>query len=314
LDIFFFSYRSHPSNVGCLTTANIHHVSLGNNHTLDFEIKGLEETCETLDKSGISYVGQSFYSIILTGFRFVFLGAGKTRSDALGPVYLDIPLTSENAKPVSVNPTVPRSSKSLRVGFLSLSDHPSDWRSVPSFHLLPHYDLSKLSAHLGPLIATARSNSDLVIFSIHWGPNYQWIPDKKIQELGRWLIHEGVDVIHGHSSHHIQGIEIVERRNGSFGLILYGCGDFVDDYAVDEQYRNDLGALFQLNISISEVTKSIQLHSLSIFPTRCSNFQVNRLNFEDNDWKWIKDKFIQLSHIGNRTWKIGQNSQLSIDI
>jgi poly-gamma-glutamate capsule biosynthesis protein CapA/YwtB (metallophosphatase superfamily) len=202
----------------------------------------------------------------------------------------------------------------LRVGFLSASDHPSDWCSIPSFHLLSHYDLGRLSAHLGPLIATARSNSDLVIFSIHWGPNYQWIPDKKIQELGRWLIHEGVDIIHGHSSHHIQGIEIVERRNGSFGLILYGCGDFVDDYAVDEQYRNDLGALFQLNISISELSRSIQLHSLEIFPTRCSNFQVNRLNFEDNDWKWIKDKFIQLSYIGNRTWKIGQNSQLSIDI
>ncbi len=53
----FFSYRTHPANVACLTTANIHHVSLANNHTLDFGVKGLEETCETLDKSGISYVG-----------------------------------------------------------------------------------------------------------------------------------------------------------------------------------------------------------------------------------------------------------------
>ncbi len=56
--IYCFSYRSHPSNVACLTTANIHHVSLGNNHILDFGIKGLEETCETLDRFGISYVGE----------------------------------------------------------------------------------------------------------------------------------------------------------------------------------------------------------------------------------------------------------------
>jgi poly-gamma-glutamate synthesis protein (capsule biosynthesis protein) len=54
----FFSYRTHPDNINCLTAANIHHVSLANNHTLDFQIKGLEETCETLDKAGISYVGQ----------------------------------------------------------------------------------------------------------------------------------------------------------------------------------------------------------------------------------------------------------------
>ena len=53
-----YSYRTHPANLACLTMANIHHVSLANNHTLDFGIQGLEETCESLDKSGISYVGQ----------------------------------------------------------------------------------------------------------------------------------------------------------------------------------------------------------------------------------------------------------------
>ncbi len=53
-----FSYRTHPANFACLTTANIHHVSIANNHTLDFGIKGFEETCESLDEHGISYVGQ----------------------------------------------------------------------------------------------------------------------------------------------------------------------------------------------------------------------------------------------------------------
>ena len=57
------SYRTHPANVACLTAANIHHVSLANNHTLDFGIKGLEQTSETLRKCNISYVGESSYSI-----------------------------------------------------------------------------------------------------------------------------------------------------------------------------------------------------------------------------------------------------------
>jgi poly-gamma-glutamate capsule biosynthesis protein CapA/YwtB (metallophosphatase superfamily) len=135
------------------------------------------------------------------------------------------------------------------------------------------------------------------------------------------MINEGVDLIHGHSSHHIQGIEIVERKNQTCGLILYGCGDFVDDYAIDQQYRNDLGALFQLHLTIlplsleeNRKSKSIRLQSLSIFPTRCSNFQVNRLNFEDNDWTWIKEKLVQLSNIDGMTWTIGQNNQLLLDI
>ena len=215
-------------------------------------------------------------------------------------MYLDIPLNNENGK-------------SIRVSFLSASDHPSDWHSVPSFHLLNNSDLPTLCSHLGPLIATARSNSDLVIFSIHWGPNYQWIPDKKIKELGRWLIHEGVDIIHGHSSHHIQGIEIIERQNGSIGFIIYGCGDFVDDYALNEQYRNDLSAIFQLNISFKE-SQLIELHSISIFPTRCEHFQVNQLNFNDKDWKWIKEKLIELSDIGKRKWNIEKNGELFIQI
>jgi poly-gamma-glutamate capsule biosynthesis protein CapA/YwtB (metallophosphatase superfamily) len=59
--MFIFSYRTHPANLACLNAANIHHVSLANNHTLDFGIKGLEETCESLEKFGISYVGQSVY-------------------------------------------------------------------------------------------------------------------------------------------------------------------------------------------------------------------------------------------------------------
>jgi len=127
------------------------------------------------------------------------------------------------------------------------------------------------------------------------------------------MINQGVDVIHGHSSHHIQGVQIIERKNQTRGLILYGCGDFVDDYAIDEQYRNDLSGIFRLNLS-SDNRKSIRLHSLSVFPTRCSNFQVNQLPQEDPDWTWIKDKLVQLSNIGEKTWTIGQNREILLDI
>jgi len=48
-----------------------------------------------------------------------------------------------------------------------------------------------------------------------------------------------VDVIHGTSSHHIQGIEVHRGKP-----ILYGCGDFIDDYATDAEYRNDLSFLY----------------------------------------------------------------------
>lgn len=134
------------------------------------------------------------------------------------------------------------------------------------------------------------------------------------------MIHQGVDIIHGHSSHHIQGIETVQRQNGTNGLIIYGCGDFIDDYAIDEQYRNDLGAIFQVHVSIpwtfpeNTNLKPIRLQSLSVFPTRCSNFQVNRLCLDDVDWTSVKEKLVQLSNVDRKMWTLGQKNEIILDI
>ncbi len=51
-----------------------------------------------------------------------------------------------------------------------------------------------------------------------------------------------MDVIHGHSSHHPRPIEVYRGK-----LILYGCGDLIDDYegiSGHEAYRTDLRLLY----------------------------------------------------------------------
>jgi poly-gamma-glutamate synthesis protein (capsule biosynthesis protein) len=42
----------------------------------------------------------------------------------------------------------------------------------------------------------------------------------------------GIDLVYGHSSHHVRLIEIDRDR-----LILYGCGDFIDDYEAISGYE-----------------------------------------------------------------------------
>jgi poly-gamma-glutamate capsule biosynthesis protein CapA/YwtB (metallophosphatase superfamily) len=52
----------------------------------------------------------------------------------------------------------------------------------------------------------------------------------------------GVDLVHGHSSHHPKAIEVYRNR-----LILYGCGDFITDYegiAGYESFRDDLVLMY----------------------------------------------------------------------
>jgi len=75
-----------------------------------------------------------------------------------------------------------------------------------------------------------------VVASIHWGDNWGY-------EIAHNLIdHAGVDIIHGHSSHHAKGIEVWHGKP-----VIYGCGDFINDYegiGGNEKYRSDLSLMY----------------------------------------------------------------------
>jgi poly-gamma-glutamate capsule biosynthesis protein CapA/YwtB (metallophosphatase superfamily) len=93
----------------------------------------------------------------------------------------------------------------------------------------------------------ARHEGDVIVVSIHWGSNWGYgVPGDQVR-FARRLIDGGVDVIHGHSSHHPRPIEVYRGK-----LILYGCGDCIDDYegiTDHEEYRDDLRLLYFASIS-----------------------------------------------------------------
>ncbi len=113
----------------------------------------------------------------------------------------------------------------------------------------------------------------MVIFTIHWGPNMRVRPMPNFREFARAVLDAGADVFWGHSAHLVQGIEIYKGKP-----ILYDTGDFIDDYTVDEWERNDLSALFLVNIITPVV------HSLELVPVRISNMQVNLATGLDREW------------------------------
>ena len=87
-----------------------------------------------------------------------------------------------------------------------------------------------------------RDGAELVVLASHWGPNMVARPSPGIRALARGAIERGVDVYFGHSAHVVQGVEIHEGKP-----ILYDTGDFVDDYAVDPEMRNDWSFVFRLD-------------------------------------------------------------------
>ena len=77
----------------------------------------------------------------------------------------------------------------------------------------------------------------------------------------------GVDLVHGHSSHHVKGIEVHHGRP-----ILYGCGDLLTDYegiTSNAVYRGDLGLLYFVTFDAHGA-----LEKLEMVPTRMHRFRI----------------------------------------
>jgi poly-gamma-glutamate synthesis protein (capsule biosynthesis protein) len=145
-------------------------------------------------------------------------------------------------------------------------------------------DDGETRAAVGDTLDRARAHSpDLLVASLHWGPNMVETPPERFRTFARWLVDRGVDVVHGHSAHVFQGVEVYRGRP-----VLYDAGDFVDDYAVDDRLRNDRGFLFELS-----VTPAGEPVELGLRPTAIDDCAVHAA--DDDAAGWSRERMRRLS-------------------
>ena len=243
------NYRMNPDNIHCLTAAGIDVCSLANNHVLDWGYAGLAETIRTLQKAKITSAG-----------------AGRDMKEAEAPAVLEVP-------------------KKGRVIVFSLgmesSGIPSNWAAAPDKPgVLLLRNLSANSVlHMVSKVRDVKRHGDIVIASIHWGGNWGYkIPLEQIEFSRRLIDEAGVDVIHGHSSHHVKGIEVYADKP-----ILYSCGDFINDYegiGGYESFRGDLSLMYFVRMDPA----SGKLAELRMIPMQMGKFKVNRASSADAAW------------------------------
>lgn len=180
--------------------------STANNHVLDFLEVGLRQTLQSLDEVGI-----------------VHAGAGLDEAEAKAPAIVT-------------------TASGVRVGLIAASDHcscgsagwsagatePGMWQIATE----PGADWDELATAITEL----RARTDWVVVSLHWGPNWveAW-PLDRLRDLAAKLVEAGASVIVGHSAHHVLPIEHIDGVP-----VLYGTGDFIDDYSAVDGFRNDL--------------------------------------------------------------------------
>ncbi len=239
-----FNFRAQPDRVQCLVESRIDVCNLANNHILDFSKEGLIETIATLDGVGIEHVG-----------------AGKNEQEASEAVVIE--------------------KEGVRVGVIGFTDNEPGWEAKEDkcgTNYVKVGDIEKVKKQVERL----RGKVDVVVLTIHWGPNMRQRPSSQFRDFARKVIDAGVDIFHGHSAHLFQGIEVYKGR-----VILYDTGDFVDDYAVDRSLRNDESFLYLVEVDKGGVKK------VELVPVLISEMQVNKA--KGRDYERIVGKMRRLS-------------------
>jgi len=243
------NYRMSQENAACLSAAHIDCCVLANNHVLDWGRTGLLDTLTTLERLGIKVAG-----------------AGRNFDDAETPAVLE---TAGKGRVVVF-------------AFASTtSGTPRSWTAkpdAPGINVLS--DLSEMTAvRIADQIARVRQPGDVIVVSLHWGANWGFeIPEEQRRFAHTLIDQTGASIVYGHSSHHAKAMEVYHNR-----LILYGCGDFLNDYegiAGYDEYRDDLGLLYCADVE----PESGALAALEIVPLHIRKFQLVQPSSQDMSW------------------------------
>jgi poly-gamma-glutamate capsule biosynthesis protein CapA/YwtB (metallophosphatase superfamily) len=243
------NYRMHPGNIPVITTAGTDCCVLANNHILDWGEAGLLETLDTLERAGLSVAG-----------------AGRNLGAARAPAILEVAGKGR-----------------VLVFAMAATDSgvPRIWAADtarPGVHLLLDYSDRSIEA-IADQVEAIKQPGDIALASLHWGSNWGYAIPRKHRCFAHALIDRAsIDVVHGHSSHHPKGIEVYRDRP-----ILYGCGDFLNDYEGIpgyEQFRHDLVLMYFPTFD----ARTGRLLRLEMAPLQIRKFRLQRTSSADREW------------------------------
>lgn len=209
-----YSFRADPLVLSGLKNSGFKVVSVANNHAFDYKLGAFTDTLANLKTAGIAYTG-----------------GGNNFDEA------------HNGATMEIN--------GLKTTFLAYTDLlPSSTAATANQAGIAYLD----EAQMVKDIETAKTKSDLVIVSFHWGQEYQTKSNAHQQKIAAAAVAAGADLIIGHHPHVAQEIG---EMNGV--TVAYSLGNFIFDQNFSPETKNAL----ILNVKIAN-KKIVQVEPRTI--------------------------------------------------
>ncbi|MFB9831841.1 CapA family protein [Actinoallomurus acaciae] len=220
-------------------------------------LTGLGVGCVTLaNNHALDYGHEALEDTLghLAGAGIAVAGAGRDREEARAPAVLE--------------------RSGTRVAVIGVTDHPEDFAASETTPGVAYASLSEgVPSWLSRLVEDAAAEYDVVLVTPHWGPNMTTEPLPYVRRAAQCLVDAGATLVAGHSAHVFHGVN---------GNVLYDLGDLIDDYATDEDLRNDLGLAWRVEIGdIGEMRVTALPLTLNYARTELAR---------DEDRTWIVDR------------------------
>jgi len=214
-----FRFRLNPIAARALKTAGFTHLTLANNHILDFGEEGLRQTRESLAEQGLA-----------------FFGAGPDLAAARKVWLTEV--------------------KGVRLAFLSYAlVYPAEFfAGNGKAGTAPGY-----AQYFTADIKEAKKAADYVIVSFHWGGEGLDTPKAYQKTAGHKAIDAGADIVIGHHPHVLQGVEYYRSGVifYSLGNFAFGSMSSKADRSIIARITLDNGIkeieIIPLNVLNSEV-------------------------------------------------------------
>ncbi|MGW6301703.1 CapA family protein [Peribacillus butanolivorans] len=129
-------------------------------------------------------------------------------------------------------------------------------------HLVNLIDTTRIQAE----VKEAEKVSDVVVVSLHFGKEYERLPNDEQKLLAQTTANAGADIIIGHHPHVLQPVSWLTKPNGERAFVAYSLGNFLS--AQQGDYK-DIGGIMQIGVKKIQTGDDvkIELQNPKFLPT-----------------------------------------------